>query len=191
MTQEEFEDIVNKTCEMFLNYRPKEAVAFWKENGEGEIIVDSDLVWSLVYFNPFDTNLKFVKKWMPDTNAHYLSLLTLSEDDFREECSMIACDCSCYDQALMFATSDLNVVKKLVLVENNDPNELFSENLGYSFYSSPWFLLVNPRKDVVEWALKTFDFKSQTSELNLIKDRQAIPELKELIFQSLQSPINQ
>ena len=23
MTQEEFEDIVNKTCEMFLNYRPK------------------------------------------------------------------------------------------------------------------------------------------------------------------------
>ena len=187
MTQEEFEDIVNKTCEMFLNYRPKEAVAFWKENGEGEIIVEPDVVWSLVYFKPFDINLKFVEKWMPDTNAQYLSLLTLGEDDFHRECSLFACDCSCYDQALMFATSNLYVIKKLVLVENNDPNELFSENLGYSFYSSPWFLLVNPRKDVVEWALKTFDFKAQTSELNLIKDRQAIPELKELILKALKT----
>ena len=54
------------------------------------------------------------------------------------------------------------------------------------------YLLANPRKDVVEWALVHKDelgIGGVSSEF--IEKYQAIPELKELIFQSLQSPINQ
>lgn len=54
------------------------------------------------------------------------------------------------------------------------------------------YLLINPRKDVVEWALA---HKDELGLVNVnhdfIEKYQAIPELKELIFQSLQSPINQ
>ena len=48
---------------------------------------------------------------------------------------------------------------------------------------------MNPRRDVVEWALQTFDYKSQPDlqkGLDLVKDRQAIPELKELILNTLE-----
>lgn len=53
-------------------------------------------------------------------------------------------------------------------------------------YADMRYLLANPRKDVVEWALKhkdELDFSGLPKEF--IEERQAIPELKELIFKEL------
>ena len=70
----------------------------------------------------------------------------------------------------------------------DEVDELFSEDIGDCCYASPWYLLINPRRDVVEWALKNLDYKSQLKVqdgLGLVENRQAIPELKELILKAL------
>ena len=62
---------------------------------------------------------------------------------------------------------------------------------GHHVVSFDYFL-ANPRKDVIEWALAHKDelgIGGVSSEF--IEKYQAIPELKELIFQSLHPPINQ
>lgn len=188
MTQEEFENIVNKTCEISLNCQPEKAAAFWKENGNGDIEIDSDTVWTQVFFKPFDTNLREVERVLPEPNAQCLLWLSLYEELIYEEFPYLICNYSNSDQSLTFATWDLDTIQKMILFEDKNPNDIFLEDIGDRIYESPWYLLINPRKDVVEWALKTFDFKSNSnikSGLYLIKKCQAIPELKEVILNNL------
>ena len=117
--------------------------------------------------------------------------------DVYHEFFELICEAYAKYQAQLFSISNLDTIKQNVLVEKQNPNDLFQQSTGaYYNYTipNPWHLLINPRKDIVEWALKNFDFKSQLNvqnELGLVEDRQAIPELKELIFQSLHPPINQ
>ena len=191
LTQEEFEIIVNKTCELSLTHSSDAAVNFWKLHDKGTIEIEdlSDIMWIEVFFTPFDSNLKTVAKALPSANALYIYWLTRDEGDICEEFPFVIGESTNRNQALIFATSNLDDIKRLVKAEDNDPNELFEEDIGDCVYASPWFLLVNPRNEVVEWALDVFDYKSQPNihlELDFVESRQAIPQIKELILNTLE-----
>ena len=191
MTEEEFENIVNKTCEMSLTNSSEAAVNFWKMNNQGSIEIEEleDIVWTEVFFTPFDSKLKAVGKMLPSANALYLYWLSQGVGDIFEEFPYVICEATNRNQSLIFATSNLDEIQTLGLIEGKDLNELFEQDIGDCRYASPWYLLVNPRKQVVEWALKNFDYNSYkvTCEwFRFIDERQAIPELKELIINTLE-----
>lgn len=190
MTQEEFEDLVNKTCDLAINHSSEVAANFWKNHGNGTIDIPdlSDIVWMEVEFFPNDNNLKVVSKWIPSANALFLYWADKDEYDICDEFTFVICESTNRNQSLVFATYDLDDIKELVLVEGKDANDLFSEDIGDCCYASPWYLLINPRRDVVEWALQNLDYKSQLKVqdgLGLVENRQAIPELKELVLKTL------
>ena len=193
MTQEEFEEIVNKTCRLVANgqaYMVADNWLYGNRPGSIELIWDgSNDVWTKLDFIPDNPNLKSVEKWFPSADAQSIYWYGRYEEDVYHEFFYIICEAYTKYQELLFSTCSLDTIKENVLVEKQNPNELFQQNNGYHLYTSPWFLLVNPRRDVVEWALQTFDYKSQPDlqkGLDLVKDRQAIPELKELILNTLE-----
>ena len=193
MTQEKFEKIVNKTCRHAADGMAYMVADDWQGYGNGsiELIWDcSNDVWTKLDFIPSDPNLKSIEKWFPSADGLSIYWYGQDEADVYHEFFELICEAYAKYQALLFSTSNLGTIKQNVLIEKQNPNDLFQQDIGDCCYASPWFLLVNPRKDVVEWALKTFDFKSQLkvqNGLGLVEDRQAIPELKELILKTLKT----
>ncbi len=193
MTQEEFEDIVYETCNLAANGMSYMIPDKWLYNnrpGTIEVVWDcSNDVWTKLNFIPDDPNLKSIEKLFPSADAQSIYWYGRYEEDVYHEFFYIICEAYTKYQELLFSTCSLDTIKENVLVEKQNPNELFQQNNGDHLYTSPWFLLVNPRKDVVEWALQNFEYKSQPKVqegLDLVEDRQAIPELKELILNTLE-----
>ncbi len=186
MTQEEFEDIVNKTCQLAREQGRTAFIEYWNDIGRIEI-EEEDTCWAKIIFISYDENLKAIEKWMPVSDAAYLFWLTRDELAIIDEFGFVLGESLNREQSLWFATCDLNNIKKWVNQDEHNPNELFKAYIGDCAYASPWSLLINPRKDVVDWALKTFDYKGNkdTWLIKLINERQAIPELKELILNTL------
>ncbi|MBP5343773.1 MAG: hypothetical protein J6Y85_01690 [Alphaproteobacteria bacterium] len=192
MTQEEFKNIVDKTCELAIDDGSKAAIDFWKKQDAGTIEIEepSNIVWHKLIFTPLDSNLEAVEKWMPASNASILYWFTQNDTMRDEEFSYTLAESYNRYQSLLFATCDLETIQKWTWGMRGWPSELFKEDIGECLYASPWFLLVNPRRDVVEWALDTFNYMSQRKidgGFSIITDenRQANPELKELIFKKL------
>ncbi len=193
MTQEEFKNIVDKTCELAIDDSPKAAIDFWKNQDAGTIEIEepSNIVWHKLIFTPLDSNLKAVKECMPASNASILYWFTQNDTMRDEEFSYTLAESYNRYQSLLFATCDLETIKKWIWGMGGWPPELFKEYIGECLYASPWFLLVNPRRDVVEWALEIFDYRSQRKidggfSIITDEDRQVIPELKELIVKKLE-----
>ena len=192
MTQEEFEDIVYETCDLAANGMAYMIPDKWLHNnrpGSIEVVWDcSNDVWTKLNFIPDDPNLESIEKCFPSVDGLTIYWYGQDEAEVYEECFNLICKAYIKYQALLFSTCNLDTIKQNILVEKQDPNDLFLQDTGFRNYASPWFLLVNPRKDVVEWALRNFNFKSQPKVqegLGLVEDCQAIPELKELILKTL------
>lgn len=191
MTQEEFEKIVDKTYELAMKGDPTGAVTYWWNNNVGEFYeADSgEIVWKDVIFKPFDSKLKEVVKTFPLSSAEHLLWNDQNETTVCEEFQYVLGESLNRYQSLLFATYGLNTIQEHMDAGKNNPNELFQQNRGDCNNASPWYLLANPRKEVVEWALTNFDYKSYQDTwigFDFIEDRQAIPELKELIRNTLE-----
>ncbi|MBP5344275.1 MAG: hypothetical protein J6Y85_04305 [Alphaproteobacteria bacterium] len=190
MTQEEFEKIVNEVCKVATNDSPEKAAYLWNDCREGFIDVRADIVWTQTIFMPFDSNLKEVTKVLPTLIANSLYWFCQDEETRCEELPNLITENTNINQALVFATSDLDRIQDVVLVDGKVMNEPFSnQRIKPWSCASLWFLLFNPRREVVEWALETFNYKDRDLALPCwlkIEEWQTNYQLKELILNTLE-----
>lgn len=190
ITQEEFEKKVYELTEKLNSsfYYDKEAVIdLWEEIEEYADIYhpnDYDAYYTEVWFTPNEgTNLKPIITHIMTSKYLYLYHHIrewLLDEEFEYTCG----EKFAWMKKAEFATSNLEGIKALFCgkdikktVENSWDGE------GSWIYA---YLLMNPRREVVEWTLEHKDiFEFGEWDIKLALDHQVIPELRTLIENEL------
>ncbi len=198
-TQKEFDDTVNriiKELKKGLELDEKDQINWGLYNAVenfshfGEMYFDElGQIDTEVSFVPYEKGLESKDFTLKTLHTLVIHLMQCNERNCTISDLYIISDYIFNFQCRYFMMSDLKTIKGIL--KNNREEELWGSVYDSYDPMSYFYLLFNPRKDVVEWALK--NMKQLPLEVDgcstyyeeLIRTRQAIPELRELILKTL------
>ncbi len=158
-----------------------------------DFVIDGEFMefYSVAYFSNEDNTDK-EEIYLPPIAESYLTTNTILETSIKDiDFAIINRDILIFEttQKLTCATSPLDSIKSSITsFEFLEEEKLINKTHNYFYY-----MFINPRKDVVEYALENKDYfyptdtKKQEDIKNFVKKYQAIPELRELILNSLKN----
>ena len=184
-TQEEFEQKVQKLTERLndeFSYDRDEIIKLWLEIEEFAYFYNNCYgpYYTKVFFMPKDKNkLKTIARCV--SSSTFTKFFHLIKDVSLEEEFIYQCGEVCaWKKKALFATEPLEVIKSYFMgqdIQKTVEHSWDGEEFGINSY-----LLMNPRKEVVEWALENNEALGiEPYEFEMGLDHQVIPEINSLI----------